>query len=139
MSAWKRVALEKLPEYRHLIETADTPGQLWVRLSDAFLAAYEPEVLDDGLIRRFFEYARWCCASPGTENYLSEAGTAAVYGFYEHLPIHEKIRRDLSRRISQTEFNALEGVFRYLPSEKEFAAFKIEFFRESTRWKLNRK
>ncbi len=122
MSAWKRIALEKLPEYRGLIETADTPMALWIELNSEF-----ERVSDENLIRRFFEYARWCMQSPGQGNYLSDAGTAAVCAFYEHLPRHSGIRRELPRWLTREEFASLREAFRYHLSEQEFSEFEAEF------------
>jgi hypothetical protein len=130
MSAWKRVALETLPEYRRIIEAATSPMSLWVELDSRFLEAFEARGSDD-LIRRFYEYARWCRQSPGTGNHLSDAGTAAVCAFYEHLPRHPIVRRDLGRWLTRAEFNDLKEVFRSRLSEEDFAEFEVEFLEKS--------
>ena len=127
MSAWKRIALETLPEYRQLIDEAENPMALWIELHSKLQDVYQAEIRDDGLIRRFFEYARWCLKSPGDGQYLSDAGTAAAHAFYEHLPTHEAIRRDLPRWITREEFIGLRDSFRYLLSNDEFTVFETEF------------
>ena len=127
MSAWKRVALEKLPEYRRIIEEAERPMALWIELHLKFEDIYRAEVLDDDLIRRFYEYARWCLESPGEGRCLSDAGTAAVLAFYEHLPQLGVIRRDLPRWLSRDEFMGLRDAFHYHLSEEQFASFESEF------------
>jgi hypothetical protein len=81
MSGWRRVALEKLPEYRQLIEAAENPMRLWIDLHLEFKDVYRAEILDDGSVRRFYDYARWCLESPGEGRYLSDAGTAAACAF----------------------------------------------------------
>jgi hypothetical protein len=128
MSAWKRVALEKLPEYRGLIDAADNPMALWIELHLKFERA-----TDEDLIRRIFEYARWCMQRSGEGRYLSDAGTAAVCAFYEHLPQHADIRRDLSRWLTREEFANLRDAFRYHLSEAEFASFEAEFLDQTKR------
>ncbi len=122
MSAWKRTALEKLPEYRGLIEAADNPMALWIELHLKF-----ERVSDDDLIRRIFEYARWCMKSSGEGRYLSDAGTAAVCAFYEHLPQNADIRCELPRWLTREEFASLREAFRYHLSEQEFSDFEAEF------------
>lgn len=69
MSAWKRIAFEKLPGYRYLIEEAENPMALWIELHLKFEDVYKAKPLDDDLIRRFYEYAHWCIQSPGEGGY----------------------------------------------------------------------
>ena len=133
MSAWKRIALEKLPEYRGVIDAADNPMALWIELHLKFEDAYRAEIPTDDLVRRFFDYARWCRQSPGEGGHLSDAGTAAVCAFYEHLPKHAGIRRDLPRWLTRAEFFDLREAFRYHLSEQEFADFEAEFLGTSQR------
>jgi hypothetical protein len=125
MSAWKRVALEKLPEYKRLITSAGSPMELWVELNCHFFDACKAG--QDDLVGRFYQYARWCLRSPGKGLELSEAGTAAVCGFYEHLPRDVIARRDLRRWITRTEFNDLRAAFQYLLTESEFGELEAEF------------
>jgi hypothetical protein len=132
MSAWKRVALEKLPEYRQVIDASESPMALWVELHCRFQEAYQSAAPDD-LIRRFYEYARWCRQSSGTGSELSDAGTAAVCAFYEHLPRDAAARRDLRRWVTRAEFSDLREVFRYHLSEHEFTEFEAEFLRAPKR------
>lgn len=127
MSAWKRAALDTLPEYRGIIEAADNPMALWIELQMEFEDVYRNAPLNDDLIRRFYDYARWCMQSPGENGYLSDAGTAATCAFYEHLPQHPAIRRDLHRWLTQDEFTKLRGVFLYHLSDQKFAEFEAEF------------
>ena len=127
MSAWKRIALEKLPECRQVIESADNPMALWIELQLKFEEVYVDGYRDEDLIRRFFEYARWCIKCPGDAQYLSDAGTAAICVFYEHLPERGVIRRDLPRWITREEFDNLRETFRYHLSDREFAEFEGEF------------
>ncbi len=134
MSSWRRIALEKLPEYRDLIEHADNPMALWIDLHIKFKEVYRAETPDDGVIRRFYEYARWCLESPGARDYLSEAGSAAACAFYEHLPQNGVIRRDLPRWLSRDEFLGLRDVFRYHLSDEEYRIFEAEFLGKTKKW-----
>lgn len=127
MSAWKRVALEKLPEYRKLVDAADSPMALWIELHLKFEDAHRLPVPDADLVRRFYEYARWCWQSPGSGDLRSDAGTAVACAFYEHLPQNKAICRDLPRWLTNAEFAELREVFRYHLSEPEFSNFESEF------------
>jgi hypothetical protein len=127
MSAWRRTALETLPEYRQIIEVAEGPMALWIELHLKFEEVYRSEIPDDGLIRRFYDYARWCMRSSGEGKYLSDVGTAAALAFYEHLPQTRVIRRDMHRWLTRDEFSDLREVFRCHLSGEEFARFESEF------------
>jgi hypothetical protein len=125
MSAWKKQALEILPEHRQLIEKAETPKELWVELQWQFSADYKN--LGDDLIGRFYKYAKWCLDSPNQGKYRSDAGTAAWCAFYEHLTDGEAIQSDVHRWLSKEDFLKLEGVFRYHLEPKEYEEFKADF------------
>ena len=127
MSAWRRVALETLPEYSSLIDDAESPMALWVELQTKFMFLSEGGNPDENLIGRVFKYARWCFRSGRTERFLSDAGTAAVCAFYEHLPTNQAIRNDLHRWLSREEFNELSGAFRYRLFEGQFSDFESRF------------
>ena len=55
------------------------------------------------------------------------AGTAAVCAFYEHLPQHPDIRRDLTRWLAREEFTDLREAFCCHLPEQDFADFEAEF------------
>lgn len=125
--------MEKLPEYRSVIEATDNPMTLWIELEMKFEDVYRATPLDDEIIRRFYDYARWCMESPGEGGYLSDAGTAAACAFYEHLPQQAAIRRDLPRWITRQEFGDLREVFRHHLSPRDFADFEAEFLGTATK------
>jgi len=129
MSAWRKMALELLPEYRQLIEKTENPMVLWIdlhfRFEDAFLKS------DEDLVQRFFTYAKWCFETPKQGKYLSDVGTAVAVAFYEHLVTDAAVCNDLHRWFSPTEFLALEGVFKYHLSQTEFDGLKTVFLKRS--------
>lgn len=129
MSAWRRQALERLPECRHIAENAANPMALWIELSWACQNVYRNG--NDDLIRRFFDFARECWNSPN-----AELRTAVAVAFYEHLPSHAEIRQDLPRRVSRAEFTELRETFRYHLSPAEADAFEREFL--EARQKIDR-
>ncbi|HEX3857629.1 MAG TPA: hypothetical protein VHY30_10070 [Verrucomicrobiae bacterium] len=122
MSAWRKQALETLPEYRQLIENYETPMALWIELQYRFSLDYKK--LGDDLIGRFYQYAKWCLESPGEGDYSSDAGTAAHVAFYEHLTDGRAIQEDIYRWLSKEEFLKLEEAFRYHLEPKEYEEFK---------------
>jgi hypothetical protein len=128
MSAWRRVALEKLPEYRKIIDAANEVMACWLELNFEFDKVYRSEILDRNKIRRFYEFARWCLANPSTSASAEfDPLTAAVVVFFEHIPRNRAAREDLHNWISRKEFLELQDAFRYLASESEFAELESSF------------
>jgi hypothetical protein len=121
MSAWRKTALETLPEHRQLIEKSETPMALWVELQFCFSFEYKNH--SDNLIGRFYKYAKWCLESSGH----SDAGTAAHVAFYEHLTDGKTIQDEIYKWLSKEEFLKLEGAFRYHLEPKEYEQLKESF------------
>jgi hypothetical protein len=114
MSAWRRIALETLPEFRGIIGQAKSPMGLWVeldlRFKDAFLVG------NDDLVRRFFRYAEWC------------TDTAVWCVFYEHLPRVAGLADQLHRFLPCQRFLRVQDAFRHHTTESEFTHFCDTFF-----------
>ncbi len=127
MSAWRRQALQNLPEFRRVIEAADTPMALWVELLDECQDGYRRQ--DEELIPRFYEFARWCWQSSS-----AEVRTAVACAFYEHLPTTPESRRDMPGRFGRAAFGELREVFLYHLSPDEAIAFEREFFEAEQRF-----
>jgi hypothetical protein len=132
MSAWRETALELLPEYQQLIEKSETPMALWVELQCRFSLDYKD--LGDDLIKRFYQYAKWCVESPGQDGYLSDVGTAASVAFYEHLAEQKAIRDDVYRWLSKEQFLKLESVFGYHQEPEEYEKFKETFLEKKAKF-----
>jgi len=126
VSAWRRVAIEKLPEFRHIIEAAETAGMLWIDLSLKFEDAYEEPVNQD-LAHRVYAFAAWCVAESNDQ----DIQTAAALTFYEHLPINKKIRRDMANHLTHEEFFGLKELFQYHLAEGEHEEMEQEFLEQS--------
>ncbi|MGZ8920267.1 MAG: DUF7674 family protein [Limisphaerales bacterium] len=120
MSAWRREAIERLPECRRIAEEAENPMALWIELLSSCEEAYANN--NEDLIRRFYEFARWCWKSPS-----DEVRSAVACAFYEHLPTRPAMRRDMPRRVGRAAFAELREVFGYHLSPEEAAAFEQEF------------
>lgn len=127
MSAWRREALQHLPECRPVIESAKTPMTLWIELLGGCEDAYKKS--DEDLIRRFYDFARWCWQSPSTD-----VRTAVACAFYEHLPTTPILRRDMPRRFGRAAFTELRDVFCYHLSSDEAAALEQEFLKAEQRF-----
>jgi len=116
MSAWRRVALEMLPEYRENIAHAENPMGLWVEIDFYFRDAFEAG--DDDLVRRFFRYAERCLDTAKPE--ATDASTAAWCAFYEHIPRVAGLSEQLHRFMPRNRFVQVRDAFRYHISQEEF-------------------
>ena len=120
MSAWRRVALETLPEFRDAIEQAESPMNLWCELFLRFEDAFRAD--DDDSVRRFFRYAEWC--SDTAQLRPTDASTAAWCAFYEHLPRVAGLAEQLHRFLPRQRFQRVQDAFRHHTNEQEFTRFR---------------
>ena len=125
MSLWRRLAIEKLPEFHTPIAQADNAYGVWIDLRFALNRIYEREPVDEALIARIYEYARWCWQQSRND----DLATAVIVCFYEHLPTDPPIRKDVARWLSAEDFEALRPAFGYHLSEAEVEEFAGEFFK----------
>ena len=64
MSAWRKIAIENLPQHRELIDHSESVGMLWVDLWLIFVNAHRPPA-DESTIKGVYEFASWCMAKSG--------------------------------------------------------------------------
>jgi hypothetical protein len=106
MSAWRRTALEMLPEFTQLISDADSPMALWIELLLEFQDAFEEQ--NASRVGKIVEYAKWCWRARD-----GDTVNAVACGFLEHLPEHEGMRARIPFWFSRAEFEELRQVFSY--------------------------
>ena len=122
MSAWRRLALQRLQKCSKTIERAENIRSLWTDLWLEFERAYQDPV-DEDFIASVYEYGSWCLV--GSHN--SEIQTAAIIGFYERLPLTDRIRKDMPNNLSRADFFGLEEVFRSHLSHSQYSELAQEF------------
>jgi hypothetical protein len=122
--SWRNKAIELLPEFRAAIRKADNVMTLWTDLYLGLEDAYEEVPPKEDVIKRIYDFARWCMNN-GME--CDDPRTAVSVAFYEHLPTNAKVRAGLRKNLSQEEFMALKSLFQYFLSQSEYADFEREF------------
>ena len=122
MSAWRRIATEKLPKLKGLIANSESVGMLWVDLWLVFVDSHE-EPADEDTIRGVYEFARWTCAEANN----AEMATSTCCHFYEHLPTEPKVWARLSRYMSREDVLGFSEIFRYHCTPEEHGEFMREF------------
>ncbi|SRR5260370_39602282 len=122
MSAWRKIAIEKLPQHRGLIDRSQSVGMLWVDLWLIFVDAHQPP-LDEATIKSVYEFASWCMAKSGN----ADIETSTICHFYEDLPTEPFVRRELSKHMTRQDFLGMIEVFKYHLSSDEHDSFVREF------------
>jgi hypothetical protein len=122
MSAWRRKAIELLPDQKSVVEHAPSQMALWIELHLAARRAFEARPIDEETVAAIFKYARHSWASPD-----ADLSTAVVVAFFENIVTSAAARADLHRWLSQAEFDGLEEPFRYHLSPEAFTEFAKEF------------
>jgi hypothetical protein len=116
MSAWRKEASKRLPELQRVIASReiDNPMMLWIELQIEFerLCKQEPVPLD--LIRRLWEYAKWCMDRG------DDVGTGAALGFCEHLIDTKESRSILPEIMSRQDYEGLKGLLLYHHPEEDY-------------------
>jgi hypothetical protein len=120
MSAWRRIALERLPELRKVIEESASPMALWIELLGEFHEAFSDD--NQTRIMKILDFSRWCwrAADPDTVN-------AVACAFFEHLPAHNGMRASIPRWFSRAEFQELRSVFAYHADESILAEIEKQY------------
>ena len=131
MARWRSAAMERLPELRESIASAENVMQLWIELNMKFEDAYR-EPRDDGLIARVYSYADWCIAAPRNESAEHDPLTAVTVTFYEHIPTVVNAREDMPRWFTFNEVSANREVFSYLIGADEYAKL-LKYMSENRR------
>jgi hypothetical protein len=124
VSAWRHKAIELLPEYRQLIERAESPMGLWIDLRIEFESTVDRS--EAKLLSRFLAYASWCISS-ASGRLPNDTSTAAIVAFYEHLPQRRAHWKLISSWLSPREFADLLPVFSYHLSPTQLEELKEEY------------
>ena len=121
MSAWRRIAIEKLPQFKQKIEHSESIGMLWIDLFEAFGRAHE-DPPDEATIREIYDFAWWAAAN-------DDVGTATICGFFEDLPTDGRMRRLMPQFMTQEQFLGMKDIFKYHLSPEQHHEFVDDFLR----------
>jgi len=106
---------------------SDSPMALWIELHLALEDAYREVPINEGLIRRIYDYAAWCMRQPESESADTDLSTAVAVAFIENLPLDMRVAADLYRWLSMETFEGCEGLFRYHLSDAEYGRLREDF------------
>jgi hypothetical protein len=109
MSAWRKEASNRIPELQRIIASrrVDNPMALWIELGAEFEEQCRQNPLPLDLLRRLWEYAKWCMNQGG------DVGTAAAFAFCEHLFRSEASKSVLPQIMSREDYEGLKDLLLY--------------------------
>jgi hypothetical protein len=119
MSRWRSAAIERLPELRGIIASAENIMSLWIELKMVFQDAYRDPRNDD-LIERIYSYADWCWDAPRHKDAGRDPSTAVTVAFFEDIPRIPAAREDMPRWFTFEEVAANKELFLYSIGEAKF-------------------
>lgn len=122
MSAWRRKALEFLPQFRKEIELADSVTGLWIDISLRFRDAVDEQ--DEDFIACTLKYLTWS----SSDSAGLESQQAVSCGFLEDLTYNKKHWQYFSKWFDTAQFNQYKPSFKYALSEKEFNSLENIFY-----------
>jgi len=117
MSQWRRIANERLPELRGIIDSdlVDSPMMLWIELNIKFDDLCKDEIPNMDLIKRIWSYCEWCL-----QHRSGDVMTAAALAFCEHL-IDNKTRASILPRImTRSDYVGFREILLYHNDEERF-------------------
>ena len=134
MNMWRKVAFEKTPKLKKLIEKVPNVMALWIelQLKLAYGDFYQTPS-NEKTIAGIFDYASWCL----NKSHNWDTKTAVVCAFYEHLPKMAAVRKDLPDYLSMEDFMKMAQDFKYLLSDEEHQEFVKEFLELKRRKTIN--
>jgi hypothetical protein len=122
---WQAEALARFPELAGDIRRAENPYQLWTDLHFAFDGAYDSG--NPGMVRRIYEFARWCCEQPRGKAADDDLLTCVAVCFYEHIPTNPKALKDMPKWWKLKDVQLMKGIFSYLGGEALYAEVLSQF------------
>ena len=126
MDDWQEKALELLPGMEDEIFEVSSPMTLWIEIGLEFRQAYH-EPKNEDLIRRVYEFSRWCVEHEQGMSAADDLPTAVAVCFYEHLPTWDGAREDMPRWFTLEEIEHMHQLLSYHQTAEEFAQLKAMF------------
>src|ERR1700737_324860 len=113
MSAWRKKAIECLPELRKDFE--DPEESIYLVLSAMLSAAIDFHMENNiDRLQKFYDFAEWCFRQKSKDLW-----NAAGVAFYEHLGDHIETRQDIRRWVKPDIYAEIRGLLELRLTDKE--------------------
>jgi len=117
MSAWRRKALQVIPELRVIIESSNNVTYLWCELESVFSDCFEKE--NNELLHKILKYAEWCVSEESGDS-SGETAQAVYCGFLETITYNRKYYPSFKEWFSPAQFEKYKGSFMYALDDKQY-------------------
>jgi hypothetical protein len=115
MSHWRKEAFGRLPECRRQLQQEKSPNLFWHELGEALYQAHLRR--DEDFIRRVYQYAQWCLGAAPGDGAKDDLPTVVTVSFFEHLPTHREVRKEIGRFLPRSLLEEMHEVFLYHGTE----------------------
>jgi hypothetical protein len=116
---WKTEALKRFPEVsKYESSEWDTPYSCWHSLLFLFEDAYR-EPRNESLIKRIYDYFKWCLGQPGGDTAKDDLPTIATL-FLEEMPAISAAMEDMPRWIPYEAVQGSVEIFIYMVGEEGY-------------------
>jgi len=113
MSAWRKKAIECLPELRKDFE--DPEESIYLVLSAMLSAAIDFHMENNiDRLQKIYDFAEWCFRQKSKDLW-----NAAGVAFYEHLGDHIETRQDIRRWVKPDIYAEIRGLLELRLTDKE--------------------
>jgi hypothetical protein len=118
MSLWRKEAFDRLPECRSQLQQEKSPYLFFHELG---VVLYQAHLRNDkDLIRRIYGYAQWCLEAPRGLGAADDLLTIVTVSFFEHLPTHREIRKEVGRWLPKSVIEEMHEVFLHHGTEEQY-------------------
>ncbi|MCM2273680.1 MAG: hypothetical protein NDI75_02615 [Candidatus Didemnitutus sp.] len=118
MSRWRKEAFDRLPECRKQLQQEKSPNLFFHELGEVLYQAHLQQ--DEDLIRRIYQYAQWCLEAPRGKDASDDLLTMVTVSFFEHLPTHREVRKEIGRFLPKSVIEGMREVFLYHGTEEKY-------------------
>ncbi len=114
-----------LPIEKMIIESAESPFELWCELTDIFIKAIP--LNNEAIISSILKYADWCSSQSDGKTY-NEAHQAVSCGFMEDITGNHEHWPKFKNWFNRVQYENYKGSFSYALSKTEFKKFEDIYF-----------
>lgn len=128
MSQWRRLALEKAPSCREIIESEKTPHMMWYHLGIELYDAYEQEPRNEEVISQIYDLALWAWEQTElkgtlyrclTYRYLTNDVWTLLHSILAGARGHGLISIDLPNRLTASQLERMLRTANYESTEAD--------------------
>jgi hypothetical protein len=108
---WQIEGKQRFPDLGDVIDEAETPYEMWTRLWNEFVAAYDSG--DATRVAAIYAFAEWCGTQLRGTTAAHDLPTCVNVCFVEHIPTHQAALEDMPQWFTLEQVQRLEPTLSY--------------------------